>query len=844
MHSNNNPTRRRAGQLLRTATSAVSLLAATASAQVPTWIYDADVNLYPNATGQPFEAPGYAFGGNDTRALIDLGGGDYVLEFNTGSGQGANISSGFEIDAPAPNWNVSGITGYSVEWRARLDPSAVTNKSAAGVFAGNPTNWAFARFYNELTWNYPSGQVGQILTAEIQSADGNPGGRSKTLGNPYAWHTYRMDVQNGVARLYVDNYHSPVIVKSNLPASGAHAIWFGDGTGVDNGRWQLDYLKSYQSAPVGAPARPNPLVIDQTLLSASYDGNTGNGGLDADFARGSPQAIGTGGVLATPAKFGAGALDPITASGTVNYPSAGNFNVERGTVEMWIKSSNWNDGEFRGFFDIFQANAIPGNPAKCDIRLQKTATGQIQAYVASADDSDLVTAWSITTSEPVSLDTEWHHLAWSWDENVNMSYLYLDGNVIADFSATFAPPIPNPGATVGLPQIDFLGTLGPSIEIGSVQDGSAPFNGLIDELRISGSDLYQGGAFTPANAPFDLQRWNVNTDGNWSNPDNWTGGVPDSIGATANFLAAIDAPRTVTLDGPRTVGIVRFDNPTASYTLAGAGTLVVDVGTGAARVAVVSGSHAISAPVSLQDNVVVTVNPAATLTLSGQVDGVAGVTVTKDGGGTLAMTNLRLDNAVVDQGTLRIEPNGSTVGASRVLSLAVGASGRLDLTDNVLAVDYDGPSPLNSIVTLINTGRDGGNWTGNGITSSSAAANPVNTGVGYAEAGDLGIGSIAGQPVDGTTVVVRFTLLGDANLDRSVNIADFSRLASNYNQPGGWGAGDFNYDGLVGIADFSSLASAYNQSLPASLGRTAVPEPASIALLAPLGLLASRRRRA
>lgn len=827
------------------AAATVAVVASVAGAQSPTWVYDADVNLFPNATGQPFESPGFAFGGNNTRDLIDLGNGDYVLEFNTGSGQGANVNSGFQIDGPATNWNVNGATGYSVEWRARLDPSAVTNRSAAGVFAGNPSNWAFARFYDELTHTYPNGQTVQILSAEVQSADGNPGGRRKTLGNPHAWHTYRMDVQNGVARLYVDNYHSPVVVKSNLPASAAHAIWFGDGTGVDNGRWQLDFLKSYQSGPVGAPARPNATVLDHTLFIASYDGNTGNGGLDADFARGATQAIGTGGVLAGPGKFGAGALDSVTASGTVNYPSAGNFNVERGTVEMWIKATNWDDGEFAGFFNIRTPNPNPGDPALCDIRLQKTATGRLQAYAASADGDGLVTSWSITTSDPVSLDGEWHHLAWSWDENVNMSYLYLDGNVIADFGATFAPPTPNPGATVGLPQIDFLGTVGDAIEIGSVQGGSAPFNGLIDELRISGIDLYQGGAFTPSGAPFELQRWNVNADGDWSNAANWTGGVPDAVGATANFLAAIDAPRTITLDTLRTVGVMRFDNPGASYTIAGPGTLVVDVGTGAARVAVVSGSHTIATDVLLQDNLHVTVNPAASLNLDGQVEGVLGATLTKDGGGTLAMKNLRLDNAVIDAGTLQLNPDGGAGGSSKVLSIAVDSTdARLDLTDNALSIDYDGPSPIATVAALLTGGRAGGAWTGNGITSSAAAANPTATGVGYGEAGDLNLTSVAGQTVDTTTVVVRYTLLGDATLDRSVNIADFSRLASNFNQSGGWTSGDFNYDGTVGIADFSVLAGNFNQTLPAAGARgSAVPEPGAVGLMALTALATGMRRR-
>jgi hypothetical protein len=59
-----------------------------------------------------------------------------------------------------------------------------------------------------------------------------------------------------------------------------------------------------------------------------------------------------------------------------------------------------------------------------------------------------------------------------------------------------------------------------------------------------------------------------------------------------------------------------------------------------------------------------------------------------------------------------------------------------------------------------------------------------------------------------------FVLRGDANRDRSVNIADFSIVAANYNQPGTFGEGDFNYDGLVTIADFALLGARFNTSLP------------------------------
>jgi len=83
---------------------------------------------------------------------------------------------------------------------------------------------------------------------------------------------------------------------------------------------------------------------------------------------------------------------------------------------------------------------------------------------------------------------------------------------------------------------------------------------------------------------------------------------------------------------------------------------------------------------------------------------------------------------------------------------------------------------------------------------------------------------------------------GDANLNGTVNIADFALLAGNFNQPGNWLVGDFTGDGTVGIADFSLLAANFNLVAPADQARpAAVPEPVVAGILG--GLLAARRPR-
>jgi hypothetical protein len=219
--------------------------------------------------------------------------------------------------------------------------------------------------------------------------------------------------------------------------------------------------------------------------------------------------------------------------------------------------------------------------------------------------------------------------------------------------------------------------------------------------------------------------------------------------------------------------------------------------------------------------------------------------------GRLTVNRVRDNATQITGGTLRIadgpvgHPDNTSVFGDGGYSQT---GGRLDLNRSGAIFDYDTAltSPIGTIAALIASGYAGNTWSGNGITSSAAAANPAGHAVGFAEASAIGSpASFLGQSVDSTSVLVRYTRRGDANLDGITNIADFSLLSANFNQTGStWSRGDFNFDGVTSIADFSVLAANFNQAATgATLRGSAVPEPASLVAFIVALLLCGRRRK-
>ena len=281
-----------------------------------------------------------------------------------------------------------------------------------------------------------------------------------------------------------------------------------------------------------------------------------------------------------------------------------------------------------------------------------------------------------------------------------------------------------------------------------------------------------------------------------------------------------------------------------TYNLAGgsveSGTLVLSPFGGNASFAHAAGSVTLTADLTLGDPT---------------LPGFAGQAFYNHSGGAVSVQQLNIGST----GTFK-----QAGGTLRTTQLTINLTGgKLDVTDQGMVIDYVIATPLSTARSYIKSAYNGGNWSGSGITTS--AANPAKA-VAYAEASELlgltGTNKATwnGQTVDSTSLLIRYTLGGDANIDGVVDFTDLVKVAQNYGASGGtstWLKGDFDYDGNIGFSDLVQVAQNYGTGLPAQgvpgasvafendLARAfaSVPEPGALLLAGIAPCLLRRRKR-
>jgi autotransporter-associated beta strand protein len=214
---------------------------------------------------------------------------------------------------------------------------------------------------------------------------------------------------------------------------------------------------------------------------------------------------------------------------------------------------------------------------------------------------------------------------------------------------------------------------------GSSQDGYTLW--LTDSGNVTPVQPASNGAF----------QWS-GSGGSWTGAHNWiAGGTPQNAGDTAIFAGALAIGGTVTLDGAQKAGGLIFGalgRSTNGYTLSpgAGGTLTLDNSGSEGFIIVTGGSHAIAAPLTVDDNLLATVDSGAGLTISAGISqGNPGLSLTVQGGGTLVLggTSDYMGGTTVADGTLIVEDAAAladgtslTVGsATTAFTNAIGAGG-------------------------------------------------------------------------------------------------------------------------------------------------------------------------
>jgi hypothetical protein len=188
-------------------------------------------------------------------------------------------------------------------------------------------------------------------------------------------------------------------------------------------------------------------------------------------------------------------------------------------------------------------------------------------------------------------------------------------------------------------------------------------------------------------------------------------------------------------------------------------------------------------------------------------------------------------------------------------NLTINPGGLLDLSNHDLIIN--GGQTLGSVQNLIAAGRGNGTWNGTtGITSSTANAGGETFGI--ATAGALNVSTFDGLAVSPSTILVKYTFAGDATLDGTVNLSDLDVVLNNLGSTSSlWSSGNFDGAATIDLTDLNDVLNHLGVSVPtgssavataeallAAGGTGAVPEPASLSLLAlAVPLLLRKRRR-
>jgi hypothetical protein len=167
--------------------------------------------------------------------------------------------------------------------------------------------------------------------------------------------------------------------------------------------------------------------------------------------------------------------------------------------------------------------------------------------------------------------------------------------------------------------------------------------------------------------------------------------------------------------------------------------------------------------------------------------------------------------------------NASSIHSNRSVLITSGLNfggsfgawqGQLNLNGNDMLVRGGNITNLTNQVTQGNggifstvTATDSTHLTALGVIQNSTDG----TTTGTALYGNTSLGLFDGITTISSDVLVKYTYIGDANLDGKVDASDYSRIDAAFGSAAtGWYNGDFNLDGVINGSDYTLIDNAFN----------------------------------
>ena len=290
--------------------------------------------------------------------------------------------------------------------------------------------------------------------------------------------TYDQSQASNNLNLYINGVNAGTASKTgNTPASGNASNPMAAGALVSGALYLVGNLSDvritnsivYTSA-FTPPTAPLTAISGTSLLLSMT-----NAGIIDNTEMNNLETVGNAQISTAQSKFGGGSMafdgtgDWLVAAATPNnrINTTGNF-----TIEMWV------------YFNTVAADqrliAWDNNANNFVIAFYTSSPGNLAYYLSSSG-----TAWNIAQNismGSVAANT-WYHIALVRSGNVFTPYINgVAGTTTTNSSALFSSTLP------------FL--------IGAVGNGGSPFNGYIDDLRITNGYARYTANFTPPAAPF------------------------------------------------------------------------------------------------------------------------------------------------------------------------------------------------------------------------------------------------------------------------------------------------------------------------------------------------------